>query len=325
MGVILGSGEHTYRVVDQWARLPDGWAFGDVAAVGVDARDRVYVFNRSEHPMVVFDRDGSFVTSWGEDIFKHAHGVHMGPDDTIDCTDDFDHTVRKCTLDGKVLLEIGIPGRPAPFMSNRPFNRCTHTALSPGGDIYVTDGYSNASVHRFSAAGRLLMSWGTSGIGPGEFNLPHNVTCDEDGWVYVADRENHRIQVFDGNGRYETEWRNLHRPNGMFMPAGRCPICYVGEIGPYFEFSRGAPNLGPRVSIVDNKGNILARLGTDPMAGNEPGKLLSPHSIAVDSRGDLYVGQVAATAWPSLFPDRPVPGKLRSLEKFVRVPGGTTE
>ncbi|MEJ8571550.1 peptidyl-alpha-hydroxyglycine alpha-amidating lyase family protein [Microbaculum marinum] len=324
MGVILGTGEFTYRVCEDWAQLPAGWAFGDVAAVGIDARDRVYVFNRSEHPMIVFERDGSFVTSWGEDTFTHAHGVHMGPDDTIYCTDDFDHTVRKCTLDGKVLLEIGIPHEPSPFMSGKPFNRCTHTALSPRGDIYVTDGYSNACVHKYSPDGKLLMSWGTSGIGPGEFNLPHNVTCDEDGWVYVADRENHRIQVFDGNGRYETEWHNLHRPNGMYMPGGKCPICYVGEIGPYFEFNRGAPNLGPRISVVSNDGTILARLGRDPMAGNEPGKLLSPHGLAVDSHGDLYVGQVAVTAWPSLFPDKPLPKVLRSIEKFEKVPAGTT-
>lgn len=324
MGVILGSGDFTYRVHESWAQLPDGWELGDVAAVGIDSRDRVYVFNRSENPMMVFDRDGGFVTSWGQDIFKHAHGVHMGPDDTIYCTDDGDHTVRKCTLDGKVLLEIGIPGRPAPFMSGTPFNRCTHTALSPDGEIYVTDGYGNACVHKYGQDGRRLMSWGRSGIGPGEFNLPHNIACDPDGWVYVADRENHRIQVFDGNGRYETEWRNLHRPSGMYMPTDKCPICYVGEIGPYLEFNRGAPNLGPRISIVGNDGTVITRLGRDPMAGNEPGKLLSPHSLAVDSRGDLYIGQVAVTAWPSLFPDQPLPKRLRSLEKLERVPAGTT-
>jgi DNA-binding beta-propeller fold protein YncE len=320
MSVILGAGEYTYSVCEEWAKLPEGWLFGDVAAVGIDRRDRVYVFNRSPHPMVVFDRAGNFLTSWGEDLFTHPHGVSMGPDDTIYCTDDFDHTVRKCTLEGKVLLEIGIPNRPSPFMSGKPFNRCTHTALSPQGDIYVSDGYHNGAVHKFSPAGTHLMSWGRSGAGPGEFNLPHNVTCDDDGWVYVADRENHRIQVFDGNGRYETEWRNLHRPNGLHMPHGKCPICYVGEIGPYYDFSRGAPNLGPRVSIVDNTGTVLARLGRDPTAGNEPGKFLSPHSVAVDSHGDLYVGEVAVTAWPSLFPDKPMPRRLRSIQKFVKVP-----
>jgi DNA-binding beta-propeller fold protein YncE len=324
MGVIVGSGDYTYRVYENWAKLPDGWAFGDVAAVAIDAQDRVYAFNRSKHPMMVFDREGNFLRSWGEGMFAQAHGLSMGPDDTIYCTDDIDHTVRKCTLDGKVLLQLGIPGKPQPFMSGRPFNRCTHTALSPRGDIYVTDGYSNACVHKFDPNGKHLLSWGKSGVGPGEFNLPHNVVCDGDGWVYVADRENHRIQVFDGNGKYETEWRNVHRPNGLHMPRGKCPVCYVGEIGPYWNFNRGAPNLGPRISVLDNKGNVITRLGEDPTAGNTPGKFLSPHSVAVDSRGDLYVGEVAVTGWPSLFPGQPQPEKFRSLQKFERVPAGTT-
>jgi DNA-binding beta-propeller fold protein YncE len=325
MGIIVGSGDYTYRVVEGWEKLPPGWDFGDVAAVGVDRCDRVYVFNRGAHPMCVFDRDGEFITSWGEDIFKHAHGVHMGPDDTIYCTDDGDHTVRKCTLDGKVLLEIGIPNRPSAFMSGIPFSRCTHTALSPDNEIYVSDGYSNARVHKYTPDGKLICSWGEPGCLPGQFNLPHNISCDADGWVYVADRENHRVQVFDRNGKFETQWHDLHRPSGLYMPPGKCPICYIGEIGPYLRFNRGAPNLGPRVTILDNKGKLLARLGKEPTAGIEPGQFLSPHGLAVDSRGDLYVGEVAVTAWPSLFPDQPVPKPVRALQKFVKVPAGTTQ
>src|SRR5215217_1409949 len=160
MSVILGSGEHRYRVVENWAKLPDGWEFRDVAAVAVDSKDRVYVFNRGAHPMMVFDRDGNFLRSWGEGLFRHAHGVHVSPDDTIFLTDDGDHTVRQCTLDGKVLLTIGIPGEPAPFMSGEPFRRCTHTAVSPGGEIYVSDGYGNARIHRYSQHGKPLQGWG---------------------------------------------------------------------------------------------------------------------------------------------------------------------
>jgi len=157
---IVGSGSYTYRVVADWAKLPAGWTFRDVAAVATDSADRVYVFNRGEHPMYVFDRDGNLLNSWGEGLFHRAHGLHVGPDDTLYCTDDGDHTVRKCTPDGKVLLEIGIPGRPAGFMSGEPFNRCTHTALSPDLDIYVSDGYANARVHKFDPNGKLLFSWG---------------------------------------------------------------------------------------------------------------------------------------------------------------------
>ncbi len=107
---------------------------------------------------------------------------------------------------------------------------------------------------------------------------------------------------------------------GFFVTPGKCPICYVGEIGPYYGFNRGAPNLGPRVSVLDHKGTVLARLGHEPLAGTRPGQFLSPHGLAVDSRGDLYVGEVAVTAWPSLFPGEPVPKPLRSLQKFTRLP-----
>src|SRR5438874_1991729 len=131
MPVILGSGEYRYRVVESWAKLPEGWNLTDVASVAVDSKDRIYVFNRGDHPMVVLDREGNFITSWGEGLFNRAHGLHIDADDHLYCTDDGDHTVRKCTSDGKVLLTIGIPNKPAPFMSGEPFHRCTHTALSP--------------------------------------------------------------------------------------------------------------------------------------------------------------------------------------------------
>ncbi len=137
MATILGSGKYRYEVIEDWAKIPDGWSFTDVGAVAVDSKDRVYVFNRGEHPMMVFDRDGKFLRSWGEGVFHRAHGLHIGADESLYCTDDGDHSVRKCTLDGKVLLTIGIPGKPAPYMAGEPFHRCTHTALSPRGDIYV--------------------------------------------------------------------------------------------------------------------------------------------------------------------------------------------
>jgi DNA-binding beta-propeller fold protein YncE len=156
MPTILGSGEHRYRVVENWAKLPDGCNLTDVASVAVDSRDRVYVFNRGAHPMVVLDREGHFITSWGEGLFSRAHGLHIDADDNLYCTDDGDHTVRKCSTDGKVRLTIGIPNRPAPFMSGEPFHRCTHTALSPSGEIYVSDGYGNACVHKYTPDGRLL-------------------------------------------------------------------------------------------------------------------------------------------------------------------------
>ncbi len=322
MSQMLGSGEYRYRVIENWAKLPDGWEFMDVGAVGVDSKDRVYVFNRGAHPMMVFDRDGSFLTSWGEGVFKRAHGLHIDKDDFLYCTDDGDHTVRKCTTDGKVVMTLGVPGKPAPFMSGEPFHRCTHTALSPKGEIYVSDGYGNASVHKFTPDGRLLKSWGESGTGPGQFNLVHNIVTDADGWVYVADRENHRVQVFDGDGRYETEWRNLHRPCGLYCACGKgttTPTFFVGELGPGMPVNLAYKNLGPRLSVVDSQGKLIARLGGEEGAGLEPGRFIAPHGLAIDSRGDIYVGEVSYTNWPTAFPGQPMPRPLRSLQKLERV------
>src|SRR5712664_1276179 len=296
MPTILGSGEHRYRVVENWAKLPDRWNLTDVASVAVDSKDRIHVFNRGAHPMVVLDREGNFIRSWGEGLFSRAHGLHIDDDDNLYCTDDGDHTVRKCSDDGKVLLTIGIPNKPAPFMSGEPFHRCTHTALSPKGEIYVSDGYGNACVH--------------------------NIVTDQDGWVYVADRENHRVQVFDGNGKFEAQWNSLHRPCALHCCGGKQPNFIIGELGPGMPVNLKVPNLGPRLSIVDSKGKRIARLGGDNGPGIETGKFLAPHGIALDSKGDIYVGEVGVTDWKTSFPDTPMPpevGVVRCLQKLERV------
>jgi len=318
--VILGKGQYRYQVLEQWGELPPGFTYRDAAAVCVDSKDNVYVFNRGAHPVIVFDRSGRFLRSWGEDIgFVNAHGVAIGPDDLLYLTDDHGHTVRKCTPQGKVLMTIGTPKVPAPAFSGDPFNRCTHTALSPRGEIYVSDGYQNARVHKYSPDGRLLLSWGEPGTDPGQFNLVHNIACDDDGWVYVADRENHRVQVFDGNGRYEAQWNNLARPCGLYVARGKNPLAFIGELGPETAatLTRGVPNLGPRVSIVSAQGEVLTHLGTQPI-GEAPGQFIAPHGIAVDSRGDIYVAEVSTTLWTALFGSKP-DHELRCFQKLGRL------
>ncbi|MEX2617040.1 MAG: peptidyl-alpha-hydroxyglycine alpha-amidating lyase family protein [Alphaproteobacteria bacterium] len=318
MAVMLGSGEFTYREERDWAKLPDGWYFDDVAAVAVDDKDQVYVFNRGEHPMIVFDRDGNFLRSWGEGVFNRPHGISVAADGTLYCTDDGDHTMRQCTADGKVLMTIGVPGQPAPYMSGEPFHRCTHTAQSPQGDIYVSDGYGNARVHKYAPDGRLLFSWGEPGTDPGQFNIAHNICCDADGWVYVADRENHRVQVFNGDGKYETQWYNMHRPCGLCMGMAGDPNFYIGELGPGMNVNMNMPNIGPRVSIVTSKGETLARLGVQP-GGYGAGQFIAPHGLAVDRHGDIYVGEVSFTNHRNT--NREAPKGLVSLRKLVRTGG----
>src|SRR5438874_3750640 len=323
MAVVLGTEGYRYEVAEGWAKLPPGYEFNaDVAAVGVDKHDNVYAFNRGKHPMCVFDREGNLLRTWGEGIYPRAHGVFMAPDETIWLTDDGDHTVRQCTLDGKILLTIGVTGKPAPYMSGDPFHRCTHPAMSPQGDLYVSDGYGNSRVHKFSPNGKLLFSWGEPSTDPGQFNIAHNICCDPDGWVYVADRENHRVQVFDADGKWETQWNNLHRPNGMCLGPngghGHDPLCYIGEGGPAGEINKDWPNIGPRVSIHTTEGKVLARLGK-PHGGILPGQFTSPHGIAVDSRGNIYVGELSGRSWGRFSKD-PMPQKLRVLHRLWTVP-----
>ena len=320
MSVVMGSGDYRYRAEEHWPNLPPGFELGDVSAVAVDDRNQVYLFNRGPNPMVVVDDAGNFVRSWGQGVFKSAHGVYVGPDGYIYCTDWGDHTVRRCTPEGRVLMTIGTPDRAAPYMSGKPFNRCTQTVLSPDMEhLFVTDGYGNAQIHKFTYHGKYVTSWGQSGSGQGEFNLPHAICCDADGWLYVADRENHRIQIFDQEGRFETQINNLHRPGGLCLLGDRDPVCYVGELGPFYPFNRNAPNLGPRISIMRRDGMLLGRLAGDPPAGNAPGQFLSTHSIALNSRGDLYVGQVGNNSWPMLFPGVPIPADLCHIRKLVRI------
>ena len=314
MSVVIGTGKFTYEVAEGWGKLPEGWSYREVAAVGVDRQDRVYVFTRGQHPVIIFDRDGNFLRSWGEGLFKRAHGVTMGPDDTIYLTDDGDHTVRKCTPNGKVLLTLGIPGKPAPYQSGEPFNRCTHVALSPKNEIYVSDGYGNSRVHKYSPDGKLLFSWGEPGTDPGQFNIVHNICADSDGYLYVADRENHRVQVFDANGKFEAQWHNMHRPCALYMDRGPNPLCYLGELGPGMSVNKDIQNLGPRLSILSHDGKLLARLG-DIRPGEAPGQFIAPHGLALDSRGDIYVGEVSWTiAGQHLKPPR----EMRSLQKLVK-------
>ena len=314
--VLLGSEEHTYELTGKdWGELPEGWTYKEATAVAVDSRDDVYVFNRGGHPIIVYDREGRFLRSWGESVFSSPHGVTIGPDDSVYCADNGDNTVRKFTGDGKLLMTLGVKGSSYAPMSGEPFNKPTHLAVDPrNGDLYVSDGYGNARVHKYSPDGRLLFSWGESGTGPGQFNIVHNIDTDRDGNVYVADRENRRIQVFDSNGRFQTQWGNLSKAACVCIDKRGGNLVYVGEYFAGIGSNATGTNLGPRVTIFKTGGEVVARL-SDQSYGDEPGRFYSPHGIAVDSRGDIYVAEVS---WSEFGNQSGPPYVLRSMQKLVK-------
>ncbi|MFN4261801.1 MAG: peptidyl-alpha-hydroxyglycine alpha-amidating lyase family protein [Gemmataceae bacterium] len=322
---IVGSDDFVYQADDACVRLPEGIALGEAVGVAVDSQDQLYVLNRGGHqPVMVFDRAGNFIKMWGAGQFVRPHGIFIGPDDSVYLTDDRDHTVRKYSPDGELLMTLGTRGcgsdsgvvnadyrtiqRPAP-----PFNLPTNLAIAPKGLLYVSDGYGNCCIHKFAADGKLLLSWGEPGDGPGQFQIPHGIGVDSVGIVVVADRENSRLQWFTPDGEYIDEWTDVARPCDVIFDED--DNIYVAELG----WQAGTPDprpheTGGRVSIFNREGTLLARWGggKNPYAADD---FIAPHDIWIDSRGDLYVGEVtlsAAVARGLVNADCP------SLRKFVK-------
>lgn len=320
----FGHGKYTYDVVDRWAQLPPGWTFVDVVGVDVDSKDRVYVFHRGVHPVMIFDLEGDFLKSWGKGIFRWPHSLRIGPDDSVYCVDG-DHTVRKFTPEGRLLMTIGKENEPSDTgcvnkdcttikQARGPFNFPTGVAFGPSGNIYVSDGYSNARVHKFSNDGKLLLSWGEPGTGPGQFNLPHGICVDGHENIYIADRENCRIQLFDPDGEFITQW-DANRPTDLFIHGDNL---YVTELG--FRVATRLVITNPkdgsplaRVSILNLEGELVARWGGEDSCAL--GNFFAPHTICVDSRDDLYVGEVTFSAGGKT---GIVPSDCHTFQKFLR-------
>ncbi len=337
----LGKHRIEYEVLEGWDRLPEGWSYIEVAGVACDSKDRVYVFNRGQHPMVVFDKEGKFLSAWGEGLFNSPHGIFIDREDHLWLADDKAHVVHKFTPDGRKLMTLGEPDKAADtgyrigaspvLRAAGPFHRVTNVATTPAGDLYIADGYGNARVHKFSKDGKLLFSWGEPGRGPGQFILPHDIALDSAGLVYVADRENSRVQIFSPKGEYLREWTFLNRPYGLFIDDQ--DMVHVAEGGflnymhkraegplPAHDQAMICPPEGhspiARVTVCDPDGTIAAQIGGEnPIL---PGNFVAPHGLWADSRGDLYVGEVIRNAGAV---KRMAPLTPHAFQKFRRRSG----
>ena len=281
--VRVGAGARVYEQVEDWEKLPEGWVLGQTAIV-TDSQDRVYLFNRSDHPLIVLDRDGKFLNSWGEGDLPDAHGMFIDADDNLYMPVKNSHVVLKYSPDGNLLMTMGDWDKPSDTgwtgnvndpakQAAGPFNRPSDIALDAAGDLYISDGYGNSRVHKFTSDGKLLFSWGEPGkTGPGEFHVPHGVWVHTDGRVFVADRENNRIQIFDAEGKYLDEWGGLARPCDIYIDEDE--ILYVPELDGF-------------MSILSIEGDIIASWGSPLDAGWGNGA----HAVWMDSHGDLYVNQ----------------------------------
>ncbi|KAA1282433.1 MAG: peptidyl-alpha-hydroxyglycine alpha-amidating lyase family protein [Chloroflexota bacterium] len=281
--VRVGAGARVYEQVEDWEKLPEGWVLGQTAIV-TDSQDRVYLFNRSDHPLIVLDRDGKFLNSWGEGDLPDAHGMFIDADDNLYMPVKNSHVVLKYSPDGNLLMTMGDWDKPSDTgwtgnvndpakQAAGPFNRPSDIALDASGDLYISDGYGNSRVHKFTSDGKLLFSWGEPGkTGPGEFHVPHGVWVHTDGRVFVADRENNRIQIFDAEGKYLDEWGGLARPCDIYIDEDE--ILYVPELDGF-------------MSILSIEGDIIASWGSPLDAGWGNGA----HAVWMDSHGDLYVNQ----------------------------------
>ena len=274
----LGAGDYTYERIPDFFKLPPGQSFGVVSRVVADSQDRIYVFQRKDPPVLVFDRDGTYITAWGTGEIADPHGLKI-VGDTAYTTSRSDSVCKSFTLDGKPLLQLGTAGvhsdtgcTGAPYLAQRaagPFNHPTEMLPHPNGDIYITDGYRNARVHRFTADGTLKTSWGTPGHGPGQFHLPHSIAITPDGTLYVADRANRRIQIFTPEGEFLGQWTGMGGPNDITL--GQDGLFYIAEQ----EYDDKPAYVGVR----DGSGTVLARLETRHV-----------HGVGVDSHGDIYAG-----------------------------------
>ncbi len=307
------AGSIQFEALAQWEQLPAGMTMHEASGVSVAPDGSVYVLTRNvATPVMVFTPEGEFLRTFGAGTFtQRTHAILAAHDGFIYCVDDDAATVTKWTTAGELLMTIGTPGKPAPKFSGEPFNRPTDVAVAADGTIFVSDGYGNARIHKYSPQGEHLMAWGEPGIDPGQFMVPHNLGLDGDR-LYVADREALRVQVFSTDGKLLDVWSNINRPCGLTV--GPDHNVYIGELNGV-ALMDGARGIGHRLSVYSPDGRLLTRFGAAE-EGSGPGQFIAPHGVAVDARGDVYIAEVSFTIRGSAMTP---PQTLKCFNKLRRV------
>jgi len=260
-----------YEAVPDFFQLPPGEHFVEVAGVAVNSKGHIYVFHRGKHPLMEFDANGKYLRSIADDLFVTAHTVRVDAEDNIWTTDVGSHVVLKLSPDGRVLLSLGRMRTPGDDVLH--FNQPTDVAFDREGNIYVADGEGNSRVLKFNKFGNVIGGWGMKGNGPGQFDLPHSITIDGD-LVYVGDRENGRIQIFDLSGHYFGEWK-LGHPFGLFITPDH--LIYMSDA------------IAGRILKISRDGKVVGVLeGPAP----DKGRHFDPHSIAVGKDNSIFTAEV---------------------------------
>jgi len=277
-------GSAAYCVVPDFPQLTAGPVLGAVSAVATDAQGHILAFHRGQHPILILDRQGQLLRSFGDGMFTSAHGLRIDTEGNIWVTDNGNHTVIKFSHDGAVLLRLGEKNVPGEDTTH--FNKPADIAFAANGDFYIADGYGNSRVVKFDKAGKFLKTWGKKGTGPGEFNLPHAVQVDAGGRVYVGDRENNRIQIFDSDGKFLNQLSGM-APFGLFITPDQ-----------HLFVADGRANKVLKMSL---DGKVLTFWGT---TGAEPGNFQLPHGLTVAADGAVYVTEITGKRIQKFVADR---------------------
>jgi NHL repeat len=262
--------------------MPEGFEFGRVSSIATDKQGNVYVFHRGRRgdPLIIFDKDGKYLRSWGKGMFVNPHNIRFDAEENLWITDNMGHQVFKCTKDGKVLMTLGVKGERGD--DDKHFGGPSDIAFAKNGEFYVSDGYQNSRIVRFDKEGKRLGSWGKPGTGPGEFNLVHALVIDSQGRLYASDHRNNRIQIFDSNGKFLKQWTHLGPGQGLFMTPK--DELFAVMIRSHEENLASVGLAGKIMKIELETGKIL-------------GSMTSPgHSIHVDGSYNIWIGSLTGNA-----------------------------